>query len=58
MPKLVITTLHYAEARALLKKVEGKHIDEHDPDLREAVRKLAQGVLNASPLEKRNGKVE
>lgn len=53
MAKLVIVTFEYAEARALLKKLQAWR-DNTDvaPDYREAVRKLQQAMLRANPLEK------
>lgn len=54
MAKLVIVTLEYAEARALLKKLQAH--SNHEMDMahayREAVRKLQQEMLRANPLEK------
>jgi hypothetical protein len=58
MAKLCILTLHYPEAKALWKKAVGAPIEDSNPDLREALRKLGQAVTVANPLEKRNGKPE
>lgn len=52
--KLVILTLEYAEARALLKAAKNTNgNDVLDAVYREALRKLEQEMLRVNPLEKK-----
>lgn len=53
MAKLVILTLEYAEARALLKAAQAWP-NQLDPAYREAMRKLQQRMLDVNPLEKKS----
>jgi len=53
MAKLVILTLEYREAKALLARANGQPVNDNDADFKEAVRKLAQGIITANPLERK-----
>lgn len=57
MAKLVILTLEFNEAKALLKAAGNPDTPDRviagNHDLREAVRKLQQKLIEANPLEKR-----
>ena len=53
MAKLVILTLEYREAKALLARANGQPVDSNDVSYKEALRKLQQALIVANPLERK-----